>query len=381
MKDVRAPPLAVRPHRAMAAVTLGALVVSGVLLRLASLRPGKVLGFATYNHVFSTHAVLALAALPLFLLYFAPVAKPDRGMRGILATLYLCGAALVGLALQYAKWLLGLGPLVVLAGVTLFVWYVVRPQWRTPAGAVLALAAASLALGLAGVLVGRPVVTATAPFLVVVAVLALPVFAQRSAGRRVGGVGFIGAIGVCAVCVTVVRPWGVAALLALPELIAGLVIGAVVFRTARNEASSWARWLRRFEAIFFVEGLFLGAFLQTLADDIHLHDTLLVVAAAHFEAFVLLFAVVRGLDGASRSRLGWVGLGLAFGGAQVFGWGCAVLGVRGMPRRYVDYLERFNSLQAITSVASFVLLGGLVVVVVAHVVGRRRESTSLAPSS
>jgi hypothetical protein len=217
-------------------------------------------------------------------------------------------------------------------------------------------------------------------FLVAVTVLALPVFAQRSAGREVGGIGFLGAIGIYAVCVTVVRPWGVAALLAVPELIAGLVIGAVVFRTARNEATSWGRCLRRLEAIFFVEGLFVGAFLQTIADDIHLHDTLFPVAAAHFEAFVLLFAVVRGLDGASRSRLGWVGLGLAFFGAQAFGWGCAVLGVRGMPRAYAAYLEQFNSLQAVTSVAPFVMLVGLVVVILAHVVGRRRESTTLRPA-
>ena len=380
MNDLRGPPLALRPHMAVAALTLGALVVSGALLRLASLRPGKVLGFSTYNHVFSTHAVLALAAMPLFLLYFAPVAKPDRGVRGRLAALYACGAVLVGLAMYSAKWPFGLGPLVMLVGVALFVWHIVRPQWRTPAGIVLALGAASLALGWTGVLFGRPFATPTVMFLVVIAVLLLPVFAQRAAGKPVGRIGVTGAVAICAVCVAVVRPWGVAALLALPELLAGLVVGAVVFGAARNEATSWARWLRRFEAIFFVEGLFLGAFLQTIADDIHLHDTLFPVAAAHFEAFVLLFAVVRGLDGASRSRVGWMGLGLAFGGAQVFGWGCAVLGLRGMPRAYADYLELFNSLQAITSVASFVLLGGLVVVMVAHVVGRKRESASLTPS-
>ncbi|HEX7601206.1 MAG TPA: hypothetical protein VF316_06355, partial [Polyangiaceae bacterium] len=76
----------------------------------------------------------------------------------------------------------------------------------------------------------------------------------------------------------------------------------------------------------------------------------------------------------------WMGLGLAFLGAQVFGWGCAVLGGRGMPRAYAAYLEMFNLLQAVTSVASFVMLGGLIVVIIAHVVGRRRESASLAPS-
>lgn len=376
--DVRAPPLAVRPHRAVAAVVLGALVVSAALLRLASLWPGKVLGFPTYNHVFSTHAVLALTAMPLLLLYFAPVVEPARGVRGILAALYVCGAVLVGLTIYSAKWPFGLGPLVLLVGVALFVWHIVRPQWRTPSGIVLALAAASLAFGLVGALVGRPFVTAPVTFLVVVAVLLLPVFAQRAAGRPVGGIGVTGAVAICAVCVAFVRPWGIRALLALPELIAGVVISAVVFATARNEGTSWARWLRRLEAIFFVEGLLLGAFLQTLADDIHLHDTLFPVAAMHFEAFVLLFAVVRGLDGASRSRLGWIGLGLAFLGAQVFGWGCAVLGGRGMPRAYAAYLERFNALQAITSVASFVMLAGLIVILVAHVVGRRRESASLA---
>jgi heme/copper-type cytochrome/quinol oxidase subunit 1 len=183
------------------------------------------------------------------------------------------------------------------------------------------------------------------------------------------------AIVIYLVCRTAARFVVEASPLALPELLAGVVIGVAVFQCGRRERSPWNRWLRRIEAMFFLGGLVLTSFLQIVGGEGHLNDTLLPVAATHLEAFVLLFAVLRSLDGAASSRIGWTGFVLATLGGTLFGCGCMVLGSRGMPRRYAAYLPEFASVQIIASVGSLVLSGALLMVVIAHTAapGRRRS--------
>lgn len=374
-----------RPFEAIAASIFGGLILSGVILRVGSLRPSNLFGASAHGHVFSVHAALTLAAIPLFLVYLSPRTKPDAGIRAVLATVFVFGAGLVGLAPEAEKLagsgvLVKTGMLVTLGGLAVYGWSIVRPQLRSPTGGLLAFAAASVAVGLLGVLVGRPVTMGMALFPVVLAVLVLPVLTLRSRGEPVGGTGMLVAIGIYVVCRTAARFFVEAAPLALPELIAGVVVGVAVFRSGRRERSSWDRWLRRVEALFFMGGLMLTALLHIVGGEVHLNDTLFSVAAAHLEAFVLLFAVLRGLDGAAWSRVGWTGFVLAAFGGHLFGYGCMVLGSRGMPRRYAAYLGEFTSLQTIASVGSFVLLSGLLMVVVAHVLNRHRgEPATISP--
>jgi hypothetical protein len=209
-----------------------------------------------------------------------------------------------------------------------------------------------------------------AMFPVVVAALVLPVLALRARGKHVGGHWFLAAVAVYAACWAVARFWVDGAFLALPELAAGAIVGVTVFRSAGQEDTRWAAWVARIGASFFLEALLVIVLLQ-LAVHAHLGDTLLPVAAGHLQAFFIVFVLLRRLDRASSSRVGWTGLGVAALGAHVYGCACVVLGARGMPRRYTGYLDRFEHLQIAASMGAFLLLAGLLATIVAHATARR----------
>jgi hypothetical protein len=195
-------------------------------------------------------------------------------------------------------------------------------------------------------------------------VLVLPVARLRSAGERVGGPAFLGAASIYLLCRTVVRYWAGAAPLTIPGWIAALVVCVGALRASRHESTAWSRWLRRVEALLFLGGASLTAGIQIVGDGFPLSDTLSATAAGHLEGFVLVFALLRGLDGERVSRWGWSGLVLAAVGAHVFGYGCMALGSAGMPRGYAAYLERFTSLQRVASLGALVMIAGLLLVVV-----------------
>jgi hypothetical protein len=360
--NVRPPARFKRSYVTVIALTFGSLIVSGVLLRLGALRAQGMFAARTYANVFSVHEAMTLAALPLFLLHVAPSRKPDRWFRPVVATVYLIGAVVA------AQWSATAGLLTMLGGMALFLFGVVRQRPPSLAGLVVALAGLSNAIGWGGALAGRPESMGATLFPVVLAALVLPVLALRSAGTDVGGRGFFGAVVVYMMCRALVRFSAPAALLALPELVAGVCVIVVVVRSTRYEDRMWARWLRRVEALLFIEGLLLTVLIQTIGAP--LDDTLFATAAMHFEAFVLLFALLRGLDRAAKSRLAWTGLGTAVLGAHVFGWACEALGARGMPRGYVTYLDTFAPIQLFASAGSIIMLGGVAMVVVARAAAR-----------
>lgn len=119
--------------------------------------------------------------------------------------------------------------------------------------------------------------------------------------------------------------------------------------------------------LFTIGGL-TGLFLGTLNTDIHLHDTYFVVAHFHY---VMMGGTVIGFIG---GLLYWwpkmTGKMYHFGGATVGAWltfigfnvtflSQFVLGSRGMPRRYYDYLPEFESLHRVSSIGSYILASGL----------------------
>jgi cytochrome c oxidase subunit 1 len=120
--------------------------------------------------------------------------------------------------------------------------------------------------------------------------------------------------------------------------------------------------------LFTIGGL-TGLFLGTLNTDIHLHDTYFVVAHFHY---VMMGGTVIGFIG---GLLYWwpkmTGKMYHFGGATVGAWLTFigfnvtfltqfVLGSRGMPRRYYDYLPEFESLHRTSTIGSYILASGLV---------------------
>jgi hypothetical protein len=373
-----------RPSAIVAIGTFVVVLVSGALLRIGTLRPRNVFATDTYNRLFSLHGAVTLAALPLFLLYFAPAAKRpaakrDERWRAGAATSFVLGAVFVGSAAHEGDWMRSCGLVAMLAGTAAFAWAIVVPQLRSETGVFLAVAVGCHALAWGGELLGWRAASGTLMLPVVLVVLALPLFALRARGKDVGGSGFLAAVVVYAASWALARFWGGGGLAAIPELVAGGIIGVAVFRSAQHEDSRWVAWVRRVEASFFVAALLPVVLMQLVAGGVPLDDTLFAVGAAHLHAFVLVFALLRRLDGAPRSGLGWTGLAVATVGAHAFGWGCVVLGSRGMPRRYAGYLDQFEHLQVAASVGAFVMLAGLLATVTAHAAARAKARN--APGS
>jgi len=131
-------------------------------------------------------------------------------------------------------------------------------------------------------------------------------------------------------------------------------------------------WAFSFLILFAIGGL-TGIFLGALAVDIHLHDTYFVVAHFHFVMMGgTVMAFLGGLHywwpkmwGRMYSET-WakVAVALVFVGFNVTFLNQFVLGSQGMPRRYYNYLDQYQPLHAFSSVGSWILGLGFVVMAV-----------------
>ncbi|MDX1430215.1 MAG: cbb3-type cytochrome c oxidase subunit I, partial [Rhodothermales bacterium] len=121
----------------------------------------------------------------------------------------------------------------------------------------------------------------------------------------------------------------------------------------------------------FAIGGFTGIALGVLALDVHLHDTYFVVA--HFHYVMMGGTVIAALGGLHywwpkmfgkmyNERLGQIASVLIFVGFNVTFFSQLILGSQGMPRRYYDYLPRFETLHEISTYGSWVLGAGLFLV-------------------
>jgi len=119
-------------------------------------------------------------------------------------------------------------------------------------------------------------------------------------------------------------------------------------------------------AIGGLTGLFLGA----LSTDIHLHDTYFVVAHFHYVMFGgTVIAFLGGLHywwpkmfGRMYSeRWGQVSALLIFVGFNLTFFTQFVMGSHGMPRRYYNYVEEFTTLHRASTVGSYVLGFGFLI--------------------
>lgn len=136
--------------------------------------------------------------------------------------------------------------------------------------------------------------------------------------------------------------------------------------------------------LFTIGGL-TGIFLGALAVDVHLHDTYFIVA--HFHYVMMGGTVMAFLGGLHfwwpkmfgrmyREIWAKVAVAIIFVGFNMTFFSQFLLGARGMPRRYYSYLDQYQPLHAFSSVGSWILgLGFLIVFIyLAHSLFRGRPA-------
>lgn len=131
-------------------------------------------------------------------------------------------------------------------------------------------------------------------------------------------------------------------------------------------------WAASFIFVFMVGGL-TGLVLGSLATNVHVHDTHFVVAHFHFIVFGgtgfaffgalhYWFPKVWGkLYDSKWANTGWL---LFFIGFITLYGPMFYLGMKGMPRRYYDYDEIFHGGNIISTMGSWVMVTGLIIMVI-----------------
>jgi len=203
----------------------------------------------------------------------------------------------------------------------------------------------------------------------------IPVFSRK----RIFGYKFI-AISSLAIAFLGFLVWGHHMFVSGQSVLAGTIFSAITFLIAIPTAIKVFNWITTmykgvihldtpmlyalaFLWVFTIGGL-TGVFLAVMSVDVHLHDTYFVVA--HFHYVMMGGAITAFMGGLHywwpkftgkmyNEKSGRFGALLVFIGLNVTFFPQFILGSRGMPRRYYNYLPEFQPLHVLSTLGAYTL--------------------------
>lgn len=131
-------------------------------------------------------------------------------------------------------------------------------------------------------------------------------------------------------------------------------------------------WAMGFIFVFMIGG-FSGLVVGSLATDIHVHDTYFVVAHFHYIVFggtgFAFFGAMhywwpKIFGRIYNMKVANIGLAIFFIGFNILYFPMFVLGMLGMPRRYYDYLPQFTDGNVISTIGSWIMITGVIIIIV-----------------
>jgi len=227
----------------------------------------------------------------------------------------------------------------------------------------------------------------------------IPVFSRK----RLFGYQFI-AISSLAIAFLGFLVWGHHMFTSGQSVLAGTIFSAITFLIAIPTAIKIFNWVSTmykgrihldtpmlyalaFLWVFTIGGL-TGIFLAVMGVDIHLHDTYFVVAHFHY---VMMGGAITGFLGGLHywfpkafgkmynEKTGQLGALIVFAGLNLTFFPQFILGSRGMPRRYYNYLPDFQGLHQLSTIGAFMLGIGFLITAVS--LARALKSGKKAPNN